>query len=293
MRYLADQVLNGLSLGCVYALLAIGFAMVFGVLKLLNFAHSEIFATGAFIGYFALRWLTPDFAGSPLLLLLAAIMIAGSGAGVLAMIIEKVAYRPLRDYRGEGVLLTAIGVSIAIQNIGIQFFSAHARGYPPLELPFPPKAVAVVILVLSFLLLYGLIHWTSLGLEVRAIAEDLSTSRLLGISPPRLVTLTFFVGGFFAGVAGVVWGIVYGVIHLQMGFYPGLKSFIIAVIGSIGDLPGTFVAGIGLGLLECLLAAYLPPPISAYRDPLTLSLLLALLVWKPHGILGSSEPEKV
>jgi len=292
MEYLFDQLVNGLSLGCVYALVALGFAMVFGVLRLLNFAHSEIFTTGAFIGYFVLRELSAGLAGSPLLLVGVAMLVAALGAGGLAVLIERVAYRPLRDYPGVTVLLTAIGISILLQNVGIRAFSAHTRGYPDVPLPLEPKQVALIVLVSSFILLYQLVYHTQIGIQMRALAEDLNTAQLMGIDPSRIITLVFFIGGVFAGIAGVVWGLVYGTIHPQMGFYPGLKAFIIAVVGSIGSLTGTFLAGVGLGLAEALLSAYLPSALSAYRDPLIFALLIAVLVLKPLGI-GRSTVVKV
>lgn len=293
MAYLANQLLNGLSLGCVYALVALGFAMVYGVLRFLNFAHSEIFTAGTFIAFFTLRGLSPALAGSPLLMVGAAMLAAGLGAGSLAVLVERMAYRPLRDSPGTAVLLAAIGVSILLQNLGIHAFSAHTRGFPAVALPIPPKQAALAILTLSFALLYVLVHRTSIGIAMRAVAEDADVARLMGIDPGRIVSMVFFLGGFFAGIAGVVWGLVYGTVQPQMGFYPGLKAFIIAVVGSIGNLTGTLVAGVCLGLTESLLTAYLPAGLSAYRDPFLFAVLIAALVWKPAGFFGSREAVKV
>jgi branched-chain amino acid transport system permease protein len=293
MIYFIDQLLNGLSLGCIYALIALGFAMVFGVLRFLNFAHSEIFTAGAFIGYFVLRWLSPFLGGSPFLLVGLAMLTAGLGAAALAVLIERLAYRPLRGYSGVTVLLSAIGVSILLQNLGIHAWSAHTRGYPAVALPIAPKQFALIVLVLSFGLLFVLVNRTPIGIQMRAVAEDSSIAQLMGVDPARIIVLVFFLGGFFAGIAGVVWGLVYGSIHPQMGFYPGLKAFIIAVVGSIGSLTGTFLTGVCLGVTESLLAAYLPSTLSAYRDPIVFALLIAALVWKPSGIFGKPTAVKV
>jgi len=293
MAYLLDQIVNGLSLGCIYALIALGFAMVFGVLRFLNFAHSEVFTAGSFIGYFVLHRLSPRLGSSPFLLVGLAMLAAGLGAGALAVLVERFAYRPLRGYSGVTVLLSAIGVSILLQNLGIHALSAHTRGYPGVALPITPKQLALIILVLSFTLLFVLVNRTPIGTQMKAVAEDRRTAQLMGIDPARVIALVFFLGGFFAGIAGVVWGLVYGAIHPQMGFYPGLKAFIIAVVGSIGSLTGTFLAGVCLGVAESLLSAYLPSTLSAYRDPIVFTLLIAALVWKPSGILGKPTIVKV
>lgn len=293
MDYLFDQLANGLSLGCVYALIALGFAMVYGVLKLLNFAHSEIFTTGIFVAYFSEIWLLRRLPGQSLTVFALSMAAAGLAAGFAAVVMERLAYRPLRRQPKLMALLTAIGVSILLQNLGIHAFGAQTRGFPALALPWPPKLVAAAVLVVSFAVLYLLVHHSRIGIRMRAVSEDPETAMLMGIDPSQVVVLTFFLGGLFAGIAGTVWGLVYGTVHPQMGFYPGLKAFIIAVVGSVGSLTGTFLIGIALGVAEALAAAYLPSSLSAFKDPLTFVLLLTALVWRPAGLFGSAEPTKV
>lgn len=293
MEYLFSQILNGLSLGCIYALVALGFAMVYGVLKLLNFAHSEVFTAGAFAGYFVLRAVVPIMEDWPLLAVLIALLVAGICAATLALFVERIAYRPLRALPKVSVLLAAIGMSILLQSMGIKFLGANTRAYPVLNLPVSPKIYAVFVLLGTFMVLYQIIYHSKIGIKMRAVSEDPETAQLMGIDPERVIMFTFLLGGFFAGIGGVVWGILYGSINPMMGFYPGLKAFIIAVIGSIGSLMGTFVMGIALGLVESLSAAYLPDSLSSFRDPLVFSVLILVLLTKPSGLFGKSVPEKI
>jgi branched-chain amino acid transport system permease protein len=293
MSYLLHQILNGLSLGSVYALIALGFAMVYGVLKLLNFAHSEVFTTATFIAYFATTCITDKFGDCPWLALGVALIAACAGAGVLAVLIERVAYRPLRGEPKVSVLLSAIGISILLQNTGIQVLGARTRGFPPVAVFVAPQYFAVILLVASFLFLWWLVHRTMIGIKMRAVAENVEVVELMGVNPNTVVTLAFFFGGAFAGLAGVTWGVVYGTVHPQMGFALGLKSFIIAVLGGIGSLTGTFVVGLALGLVEALVAAYVPSEWSGFRDGIILCVLLATLAKSPAGLFRSQGILKV
>ncbi|MBI2808718.1 MAG: branched-chain amino acid ABC transporter permease [Planctomycetes bacterium] len=293
MSYLGDQLINGLSLGGIYALIGLGFAMVYGVLRFLNFAHSEVFMVGTFVAYFSLLGLLPLLPGWPLLVTVAALGLAGLGAALLAVLIERLAYRALRGQPKVTALLTAIGISILLQNLSIHWLSAHTRGFPRVDLPVPPRLFAVLVLLFSYAVLDWLIYRTDAGTRMRAVAEDPETVELMGLNPARYVVVAFFVGGLFAGVAGITWGLVYGTVHPQMGFYPGLKAFIIAVVGGVGHLKGTFLVGIALGVIEALFAGYLPAELSGYRESLVFTLLLGVLIWKPAGVFGSGEPPKV
>lgn len=291
MSYLAEQIQNGLSLGTIYALIALGFAMVYSILRFLNFAHSEVFTAGAYIGCFTLGWVLPQ--GGALVSVATAMVAAALGAGLLAVVIERLAYRPLRGRPRIAALLTAIGVSLLLQTLGINLFSAQTRGYPAVDLPVTPRQFAVMVLAVSYLALWAFIYRTAAGVRIRAVAESPQVAELMGVDPNTTIVLTFFVGGLFAGVAGVTWGLVYGTVAPQMGFCPGLKAFVITVIGGVGSLHGTFLAAIGLGLVEALIASYLPPELSAYRDAVAFVLLLFVLVGKPSGLLGTPEVEKV
>ncbi len=293
MDYLGNQILNGLNLGAIYALTALGFAMVYGILKFLNFSHSEVFTCATYIAYFSLRSLLALAPAFPLLATVGSGLAAALGAGCLALLIERVAYRPLRKESRIASLVTAIGVSSFLQNIGIHLFSAHTRGFPPVELYFSPPVFSGAVLLLAFLLLYLIIYRTRLGLCIRAVSERPETAELMGLSPSRYIAAAFFLGGLFAGLAGIVWGIVYGTVNPQMGYYPGLKSFIVAVIGGIGNLPGTLIVGIALGVVEALVAGYLPSEYSGLKDACAFTLLLVVLAVRPHGLFGRPDVEKV
>lgn len=293
MSYLVSQCLNGLSVGCIYALIALGFAMVYGVLKLLNFAHSEVFMSGTFLAYFTLRALAGRPGVPAAAAVVAAVAVAGLGSGVLALLLERVAYRPLRSEPKVAALLSAIGMSVLLQQVGLHAFGAATRGFPQVDLGVSPRAFALGVLTVSFVVLRLLVYRTEAGVRMRAVADDPGMVELLGLDPTRYVRFAFFLGGFCAGLAGVTWGLVYGTVHPQMGFQPGIKSFIIAVVGGDGRLDGTFLAGVTYGLAEVLLAAYLPPELSGYRDAVLYMILLAALCARPAGLLGVGGPPKV
>lgn len=293
MSYFLDQLLNGASLGTIYALVAMGFAMVYGVLKLLNFAHSEIFAASTFVAYFSLNWFLEAIPGHDLSAVLLSLLVAASAGGMLAVLIERIAYRPLRDQQRLMVLLTAIGVSSLLQNIGIQVFSGHTRGFPAVALPVSPKMFALFVLLGSYTFLILVVYRTDFGIRMRAVSEKSHVLELMGISPEPYIVGAFLLGGFFAGFAGVVWGVVYGTVSPTMGFYPGLKAFIIAVIGGIGSLSGTLLVGLSLGIIEAMVAGYLPSEYSGLRDSVVFLMLLGILSLRPHGLFGHTLVEKV
>lgn len=292
MGYLWSLLLNGLSAGCIYALIALGFAIVYGVLRLLNFAHSEVFATGTFIAYFVMVALA-GIQIAPIALVGLAILAASLGAGVLSVVIERVAYRPLRGVSPVMALLSAIGVSILLQAVGRELLGAQTRGFPVVDLPIGPKWFAVATLLTVFVAIMIFIHRSTLGLQIRAVSERPQTAVLMGIDTNRAIVSAFFISGLLAGVGGVVWGIVYGTVSPQMGFVPALKSFMIAALGSIGRLDGTFTMGVALGVFESLVSGYLPPEYSELREPIIFLLLIVLLVGRPAGLLGEQKIVKV
>ncbi|MBV9470890.1 MAG: branched-chain amino acid ABC transporter permease, partial [Abitibacteriaceae bacterium] len=281
--------------GTIYALVALGFAMVYGVLRFLNFAHSEVFTAGAFIGDFVLRATLRVRPDEPAVAVTITFMAAALGAGCLAMLIYAVAYRPLLGQPRLRMLLAAIGVSILLQDLGIQLFSAHTQGYPPLTLPLAvaPRWLAVAVLLISYATLQGIIYHTKAGINIRAVAENPDVAALMGIKPLAWIYFPFFLGGAFAGIAGVTWGLVYGTVHPQMGFYPGMKAFIIAVAGGIGNLRGTFLMGILFGLLEVSVSSLLPSTWSGLKDTATFGILIAFLIWRPAGFMGTVQVPKV
>ena len=287
MSYFFDQLLSGLALGAVYALIALGFSMVYGVLKLLNFAHSEVFTAGTFIAYFFVAAIGTIL--DPWLALLCTFVVAALGAGIIASIMELVAYRPIRSEPKVSVLLTAIGVSMLLQQVGIRMLGAGSRGFPPLDLGVRPQFVAIGVLLCSGLFLCWLAYFSRMGMAIRAVAEAPDVAMLMGIDANRVVSLTFFFGGAFAGIGGVVWGIVFGIVHPQMGFPLGLKAFIIAVVSGIGNLPGVLVVGVALGIMEAVIKGYIPSDISGFSEVATYGILILCLVIRPNGLFGENQ----
>jgi len=292
MEYFLDQSFNALALGSVYALIALGFSVVYGVLKFLNFAHSEVFTTGVFTVYFVFQ-AGLKFNVPPELLVVLALAASCLLSISIAILIERLAYRPLRSAPPVSVFMSAIGVSVILQIIGVKFFGAATRGIPDINLGVEPRLMAVILLIFSFIALKYIVNFTDTGLRLRAVSENSSTAVLMGISPDKSIILAFGIGGLFSGVASLVWALSYSTVHPQMGFVIGMKCFIIAVLGSIGKLEGVFVVGIALGFLETLISAYLPSEISLLKEPIVFSILIMTLVAYPQGIFGSIRGEKV
>jgi len=292
MNYLGEQLVNGLCLGTVYVLLAIGFNMVYGVLRLLNFAHSEVFMSGTFLSFLGLR-LVEKMGWPPLLAVVVVALGAGLGCGLIALIIERVGYRPILDQPKVTSLITAIGFSALLQNIFIRLFGAETRAFPSLELPMPPRGVAFLLASLATLFFYLLVQKADIGIQMRAVSENSRVAQLFGVNPGHISRFAFFFGGVLAAIGGMTWGLLYGTVNPQMGFLPGIKAFIIAVVGSIGNIWGSLVVGIGLGVAEALIAAYLPSDVSGHRDSVAFLLLIVVLVIRPNGLFGSVESPKV
>ena len=373
MPYFVEQLFNGLSLGCIYAFIALGYTMVYGIIKLINFAHGEFFMVGAFIGYFILVYSGVETVPMPhpfpiVMAFMMAMLAAALAAGILAVVTERLAYRPLTGASRIAALLTALGVSLLLQNLGIQVFTAEQKGYPDARQyvafenaadydgqefkgqayvlfdvesasgritevrdaiagPGKPlvasalqgtytrrqwrgepvtgfyidratstetiKAIIILSLIVSFVLLFLLVRRTRFGRAMRAVSYNPEAAKLMGIDSGRVISTTFFVGAFLAGVGGVIWGMRYGKVEPFMGFMPGLKAFIAAVIGGIGSLPGAVLGGILLGVLEVMIPAYLPSEYSGYKDAVAFVALIVILLAKPSGLLGREEGQKV
>jgi branched-chain amino acid transport system permease protein len=309
-------VLDGLSLGFMYALIALGYTMVYGVLEFINFAHSEIFIGGAFVGVEILLglksagWLDRIPWVVLLLLVLGAAMLV---SGLLAMTIERVAYRPLRSAPRLIPLISAIGVSFFLQDL-IRLFESIWRNafnlvYPTIEplsyrfeltatIDVPLKTLVVIAAALAMLFaLEFLVMKTKLGKAIRAVAEDQSTASLMGIDVNRIISVTFLIGGAMGGAAGVLFGVQYGLINPYTGFIPGLKAFTAAVLGGIGNIPGAMVGGLVLGLLEAFAASYLSLLTGGafgaeYKDIVAFSILIVILIFRPRGLLGEVVRER-
>jgi len=289
-----QQVVNGLQIGFVYALIALGYTMVYGIVRLINFAHGDVFMVGAFIGLYAIeRCRLPLFA---------VFLLAVAGAALLAIVIEKIAYRPLRDSPRIASLITAIGVSLFLE-----YFTALRQVFGPNYYSFPrPFAVSSrevcgveltnlqTIIFLTTLgclaLLYYVVHRTRMGRAMRAVSHDHVTAGLMGVNVNLVISFTFGLGAALAGVGGVLYGIAYPQVNTFMGVMPGLKAFTAAVLGGIGSIPGAVLGALIMGQSETLTAAYLS---STYRDGIAFVILIAVLLLRPTGILGVPRTEKV
>ena len=315
---LLPQVLfDGFILGFIYAMIALGYTMVYGVLELINFAHSEIFMIGAVAGVEVFRYLAPLIPNGYLLLLVA-VVVGAAVAGLTAILVERMAYRPLRR-RGTTnrlvPLVTAIGVSFFLQDLvrlieGLwhnEFF-LRMRTIPDLEGSFTLfggaifiQTKSVIVLVVSVLMLWGLtylVNRTKLGMAIRAVAQDLTTASLMGINPDQIISRTFLIGGALGGVAGVLFALIYTTINPYVGFLPGIKAFTAAVLGGIGNIPGAMLGGLVLGQLENFFGTYLPILTAGnfgteYKDVVAFLILIFILLFRPQGLLGQMVKEKV
>lgn len=290
-----QHLLNGITLGSLYALIAIGYTMVYGILRLINFAHSEIFMMGAYCVFWGV---TLFFLPWPLAMALSIVVIAGLG-----ILVDRIAYRPLRDAPRISALISAIGVSFFLQNLSIVVFSAIPREvYRPawLENVIVVGDVRILPLtlfvpVLSFLLMMGLVYIvykTKPGLGMRAISKDIETSSAMGVPVDKIIALTFGIGSALAAASGIMWSLRYPQLQPIMGTIPGFKAFIAAVVGGIGSIQGAVIGGIGLGLVEIMAVATFPD-LAGYRDALAFILLIAILLVKPTGLLGEKLEDKV
>ncbi len=308
--------LDGILLGFMYALIALGYTMVYGVLEFINFAHSEIFIVGAFVGVEIL--LALQKAGAleriPWGVVLVLILLAGMAvSGLLAVTIERVAYRPLRDAPRLIPLISAIGISFFLQDL-IRLVESVWRNafnlvYPTLEplnrrfeltstIDVSVKSLVVIAAALGMLgLLHVLVNRTKIGTAIRAVAEDQAAASLMGIDVNRIISLTFLIGGAMGGAAGVLFGVQYSLINPYTGFIPGLKAFTAAVLGGIGNIPGAMMGGLVLGLLEAFAASYLSLLTGGafgaeYKDIFAFSILILILIFRPKGLLGEVVRER-
>ncbi|NPA44611.1 MAG: branched-chain amino acid ABC transporter permease [Chlorobi bacterium] len=283
--YLIEQFINGLSLGGLYALIAVGFSMVYGVLKLLNFAHSEIITIGAYSGLIIATSLL-HLEKVTLWSLLLLIVLSASISGIAAVLLYFLGYKSIYKKSRIAVLITAIGFSVIIQNILKLIFGSKSLAFLPVSDALNMNTVVFVVLTISFLSIYLLLKKTDIGIWIRAVADDDKTADLMGINSQLIVITVFFLGGFLAGVAGIIMGLRDGFVNPYMGFTPGLKAFSIAVVGSIGNLKGAVIVGLLLGLFEVMVQSLLPGEYSQLRDILAFAFLLLILIFNPTGLFG-------
>lgn len=305
MDFLVQQLVNGLTLGSVYALIALGYSMVYGILKLLNFAHGEVYMVGAFIGYGVLTAAGgPENPALPVGLLIALMLLAAMlGSGVLGVVIERFAYRPLRNSPRIAPLISALGVSFFLQSSALLLFSARIRTYDTPELiPFSVgldigplrislvRILVIVTAVALMLALSALVSRTRLGRAMRATAHDREAAAMMGVDVDRVILATFFIGSALAGAAGVGVGLVFSRVFHLMGFVAGLKGFTAAVVGGIGSIPGAMLGGLLIGLAEAFTAGYLS---STFSDLIVFAILIAVMLLRPSGLLGRAAVNKV
>lgn len=301
MSELVQQILNGLVVGSMYALIALGYTMVYGILQIINFAHGEVMMIGAMVTISAINLLIG--AGVTLpgpLLLLAGLLIAAPITMVLGFLIERIAYRPLRNAPRLAPLITAIGISILLQQVAVLIWKSNPRSFPDVVSQQPIEflgahitGVQIAIIMLALAIMVGLlllVEKTRLGRAMRAVSMNQPVAALMGVNINRVVSTTFVIGSALAAIAGVMWAANYGLATPTMGFTPGLKAFTAAVLGGIGNLGGAVVGGILLGLIESLGTGYLVP--SEYRDVFAFLVLIGVLVLRPSGLMGERVAER-
>ena len=290
-----QQFVNALSLGSLYALIAIGYTMVYGILRLINFAHGDVFMIGGYLAFYAVTtFMMPWWI---------AIIVAIGLTTIFGVGLERVAYRPLRDSPRISIKISAIGASFLIENLAIVLFDARPKAFPVPDLfastfvlgDVHVSTVSVVIPIVTAMIL-GLLLWvvyrTKTGMAMRAVSTDIDAARLMAIDVNRIVAFTFAVGSALAAIGGIMWALKYPRLEPLMGIMPGLKCFIAAVIGGIGSISGAVLGGLLLGLIELMTIAFLPE-LTGYKDAFAFILLIVVLLVKPTGLLGSKQGEKV
>ena len=305
MSFFFQELVNGITTGALYSLVALGFSMVYGVLKLLNFAHGDLYMVGAYIGFFIIQF----FGGAanvriavPLLLAIMFVVAAGLVGG-LGVAIERFAYRPLRDAPRIAPLITAIGVSFFLESAALLLFGSQFREYNTAEFislssgirigSVTIDSVQILVLVLGLLLMTGLqllVNRSRLGRQMRAVAVDREAAEMLGINVNFVITATFFLGSALAGIAGVMGGLLFNTVSATIGFIAGLKAFTAAVVGGIGSIPGAMLGGLVIGVAESFVTGYIS---STYSNLIVFGLLIVVMLVRPSGLLGRVQLQKV
>jgi Branched-chain amino acid ABC-type transport system, permease components len=288
----AQQLINGISLGSIYALIALGYTMIYGIIKLINFAHGDIYMLGAYMGFVATTMLGLSF--------VPALIFAMVAAGIAGIIIERVAYRPMRNAPRIAILITAIGVSFFLEYGMILIATPQPRTFPAIFeasvfnfYGLIVNSQQILILVISLVLMAGLtyiVNHTKVGKAMRAVSFDADAARLMGIDIDKIISMTFALGSSLAAAAGVLVGVYYNSIDPLMGMMPGLKAFIAAVLGGIGIIPGAMLGGVIMGIVEAMVSGFFS---STFRDAASFVILILILLYRPSGILGKNIKEKV
>lgn len=301
MELFFQQLTNGLAIGGIYALIALGYTMVYGVMRLINFAHGELFTLGAYLGFtFLTAFSLHSYLGPLLGIGLLALMVMGL-VGIIGAVLERTAYRPLRNSPRLSAVISALGASIFLQNSIMLIYGAKFQVYPQDVLPQIPinifglqiplmRILLFVSALVLMLALYLFIQKTKIGTAIRAAAIDQAAARLMGIDVDRVIMIVFLVGPALGGMAGLMVGLHYGKINFTMGWVYGLKAFTAAIMGGIGNIPGAMVGGLLLGVIEALGAAYIS---FAWKDAIAFVVLILILIVRPTGLLGERVAEKV
>ena len=286
---------NGLALGSLYALIAIGYTMVYGILRLINFAHGDIFMLSTYVVFYSITmFFVPWWVAFPIAILI---------TGIFGVVLERAAYRPLRDSPRISIMISAIGASFLIENLAIVIFGGRPKAFPipeffdtiihinTISVPIANFFIPVMTFTALAALLY-IVNKTKTGMAMRAVSKDYEAARLMGINVDSIISITFGIGSMLAAVGGIMWGIKYPNLIPLLGLMPGLKAFIAAVIGGIGDIKGAVLGGFLLGMSEIMIIAFLPS-LTGYRDAFAFILLIAILLFKPDGLMGQNVTEKV
>jgi branched-chain amino acid transport system permease protein len=295
LEMFVQHLFNALTLGSLYGLIAIGYTMVYGILRLINFAHGDIFMLGAYFVFYGVTLTKLPWG--------VAVVVAVALAAVCGVFIDRIAYRPLRDAPRISALISAIGVSFFIENLGLVIFTGLPKPvYRPDWLVeiitfgnIRILPLAIIVPIIAFSLVMGLlwiVYKTKPGLAMRSISKDIETTRLMGVSVDKIIALTFGLGSALAAASGIMWALRYPQIHPFMGVFPGFKAFIAAVLGGIGSIQGAMIGGMLLGLIEIMAVAFFPT-LSGYRDAFAFVLLIVILLMKPTGLMGEKLEEKV
>jgi branched-chain amino acid transport system permease protein len=302
---LLQQTINGLSLGAMYALLALGFTLVYGILELINFAHFNVFMVGSFIGMWTLHLLGINgqavvLTGLPLLgVMLVALLVTMLLSGTLGVLIERLSLRPLRDVKGPAPMITTIGVSYILFNVVLLTVGADAKNYPN---PLPPIQFAIggailrlreiliwAIAIILMLGLHFLVRRSRMGRAMRATAQDPEAARMMGVEVDRVIIIAFFIGSALAGAGGLIFGLYYNFTSFIIGYTAGLRAFTAAVLGGVGNVPGAMLGGIIIGLIEAMGGQFIA---TAWTDVIIFSILVLVLVFRPSGLLGRVAPNR-
>jgi branched-chain amino acid transport system permease protein len=305
MGFFLQELVNGITTGALYALVALGFSMVYGVLKLLNFAHGDLYMVGAYVGFFVIQFFGgPAGLSIAVPLLLVIMFVAAAGlVGGLGVAIERFAYRPLRDAPRIAPLITAIGVSFFLESSALLLFGGQFRVYNTSEFislssgirigSVTIDSVQIMVLVLGLVLMTGLrllVNRTRLGKQMRAVAADREAAEMLGINVNLVITATFLLGSALAGIAGVMGGLLFNTVTSTIGFIVGLKAFTAAVVGGIGSIPGAMLGGLLIGIAESMVTGYIS---STYTNLIVFGLLIVVMLVRPSGLLGRVQLQKV